>query len=291
MRLTDEENAMLAGALGEPRRWAIEHQIAVGEFFDAEDLVPVSQAHVMADTESLGEAGLRFLEGLAAAPEAERRVRIPTLTDPRGLDFAVYKRLGQTEAMAALEARAIAALKAFGVLMTDTCINYQTIMPPVRGDHLAMGDTGVVIYCNSVFGARSNFEGGPSALAAALTGRTPRYGYHLDECRRPTRCFRLDTHPRDLSEWGALGGIVGRECGSYWEVPLIEGIDSAPGSDALKHFGAAMASSGSTALFHRPGTTAEADGMARRSPSRPLPNPPPLAGEGRVGAIGRTEID
>src|SRR4051794_15986978 len=210
MRLTDDEKAMLAGEAGEPRRWAIAHQIAVGEFFDAADLVPVSQAHIMADTESLGEAGIAFLEGLAAAPEAVRRVRIPTLTDPRGLDFQTYKRLGQTEAMAALEARAIAALKAFAVLMTDTCINYQTIMPPVRGEHLAMGDTGVVIYSNSVFGACSNFEGGPSALAAGLTGRTPRYGYHLDEHRRPTRRFRVDAGPRDLSEWGALGGIVGR---------------------------------------------------------------------------------
>ena len=295
MRLTDEEKAMLAGEAGEPRRWAIQHQIAVGEFFDAADLVPVSQAHIMADTESLGESGVRFLETLAAAPEPERRVRIPTLTDPRGLDFAVYKRLGQTEAMAALEARTIAALKSFGILMTDTCINYQTIMPPTRGEHLAMGDTGVVIYSNSVFGARSNFEGGPSALAAALTGRTPRYGYHLDECRRPTRRFRLDAQPRDLSEWGALGGIVGRECGSYWEVPLIEGIDSPPGSDALKHFGAAMASYGSTALFHIPGVTAEEPHPDRRrlagTPAGPLPNPPPRAGEGRVGVITRTEID
>src|ERR1700680_1518466 len=244
MRLTDEENAMLAGALGEPRRWAIEHQIAVGEFFDAEDLVPVSQAHIMADTESLGEAGVRFLEGLAAAPEAERRVRIPTLTDPRGLDFAGYKRLGQTEAMAAPEARTIAALQSFGVLMTDTCINYQTIMPPTRGEHLAYGDTGVVISSNSVFGARSNFEGGPSALAAALTGRTPRYGYHLDEGRRATKRFRIAANPRDLSEWGAAGGLVGEACGSYWQVPVIEGLTAVPGSDALKHFGAALASFG-----------------------------------------------
>src|SRR5579863_4834349 len=97
MRLSDEEQAMRAGEFGEPRRWAIEHQIKVGEFFDAADLVPVSQAHIMADTESLGEAGVRFLEGLAARPEAERRVRVPTLTDPRGLDVAVYKRLGQSE--------------------------------------------------------------------------------------------------------------------------------------------------------------------------------------------------
>jgi hypothetical protein len=257
MRLTDEEQAMLAGEAGEPRRWAIAHQVAVGEFFDAADLVPVSQAHIMADTESLGEAGVEFLETMAAMPDVQRRVRVPTLTDPRGLDFSVYKRLGQTAAMAALEARAIAALKSFGVLMTDTCIHYQTILPPVRGEHLAMGDTGVVIYSNSVFGARSNFEGGPSALAAGLTGRTPRYGYHLDECRRAMRRFQLDAAPHDLSEWGALGGLVGRACGSYWEVPLIEGVDTAPGSDALKHFGAAMASYGSVALFHMPGITAE----------------------------------
>jgi predicted aconitase len=281
MRLNDEERAMRAGVFGEPRRWAIEHQIAVGAFFDAVDLVPVAQAHIMADTESLGEAGVGFLESLASAPQAERRVRVPTLTDPRGLDVAVYKRLGQSEAMRGLEARAIAALRAFGVLMTDTCINYQTIMPPVRAEHLAMGDTGVVIYSNSVFGARSNFEGGPSALAAALTGRTPRYGYHLDECRRATRRFRLDAQPRDLSEWGAIGGIIGQACGSYWQVPMIEGVAEIPGSDALIHFGAAMASFGSTALFHMPGIT----------PECPLPNPPLQAGEGRVGVIGRSEID
>jgi predicted aconitase len=285
IRLTDEEEAMRAGAFGEPRRWAIEHQIAVGGFFDAADLVPVSQAHIMADTESLGESGVGLLEGLAAQPEAERRVRVPTLTDPRGLDVEVYKRLGQTEAMRQLEARAIAALRAFGVLMTDTCINYQTIMPPVRGEHLAMGDTGVVIYSNSVFGARSNFEGGPSALAAALTGRTPRYGYHLDECRRATRRFRLAAIPRDLSEWGALGGIVGQACGSYWEVPVIEEVAEtlghAAGSDALKHFGVALASYGSVALFHMPGITPEATGEPAD-----FAGPPP-----QPETIGRSEIE
>jgi hypothetical protein len=120
-------------------------------------------------------------------PEAQRRVCVPTLTDPRGLDFSVYKRLGQSDAMAALEARAIAALKAFGVLMTDTCINYQTILPPVRGEHLAMGDTGVVIYSNSVFGALSNFEGGPSALAAGLSAGAPRGVSGWMRCRKTWR--------------------------------------------------------------------------------------------------------
>ncbi len=266
MRLCDEEQAMRAGALGEPRRWAIAHQIAVGEFFDAEDFVPVRAAHIMADTESLGESGVRFLETLAAAPAAERRVRVPTTSDPRGVDFALCRRLGHSDEAASLEARTIAAFSAFGVLMTDTCINYQTILPASRGEHWACGDTGVAIYSNSVCGARTNFEGGPSALAAALTGRVPRYGFHLDAWRRPTRRFRLAVAPRDLSEWGALGGIVGEGCGSYFEVPLIEGVEEAPSSDALKHFGAALASFGSVALFHMPGVTAEEAAFAGAAP-------------------------
>ena len=258
MKLTAEEKAMLAGELGEPRRWAIEHMQRVGRFFDAEDFVEITQAHIMADTESLGEAGVAFLEALATHPAAERRVRVPMITDPRGIDFCHYQRLKQTDAMAALEQRAIDAFEAMGILMTNTCINYQTIMPPGRGEHLAFGDTGVVIYCNSVLGAYSNFEGGPSALAAGLTGRTPRYGLHLEQNRRGTQRFRVEHQPRSLSDWGALGGIIGARAGSYWEVPVIEGIESHPGSDELKHFGAAMASFGSIPLFHLVGITPEA---------------------------------
>ena len=157
-----------------------------------------------------------------------------------------------------LERRAIAAFEALGVLMTDTCINYQTIMPPVRGEHCAYGDTGVVIYSNSVCGARSNFEGGPSALSAGLTGRTPRYGYHLDERRQATLVVDVAWTPRELNEWGALGGIVGRLAGDYWRVPALTGIDRVPTSDEMKHFGAALASYGSVALFHMAGITPEA---------------------------------
>jgi predicted aconitase len=271
MRLRDEERAMLAGAQGAARQWAIRHQIAVGEFFDAPDFVPVGQAHIMADTESLGESGVAWLEELAALPPADRRVRIPTITDPRGVDFASYKRLKQTDAMAAIEARAIRAFEALGVLMTNTCINYQTILPPVRGEHLAMGDTGVVIYSNSVQGARSNFEGGPSALAAGLTGRTPRYGYHLDAHRAGTRHFEVRDRPRDLADWGALGGIIGKATNSYWEVPVVSGLHAPPNSDELKHFGAALASFGSVALFHMPGITPEAPALADAFAGRPVP--------------------
>jgi len=262
MRLNADESAMLAGNAGPARQWAINHQMRVGRYLGAADFVPVSQAHIMADTESLGVAGVEWLERLAALPDNARCVRIPTITDPRGTDFAAAARLKQQDWMLALERRAITAFESLGVLMTDTCINYQTIMPAVRGEHMAYGDTGVVIYANSVLGARSNFEGGPSALAAGLTGRTPRYGYHLPEKRRATLVLRIEFTPRELHDWGALGGIIGRYASDYWQVPALVGIDRIPTSDEMKHFGAALASYGSVALFHMVGITPEAERLA-----------------------------
>jgi len=253
---------MRAGAFGPLRQWAIAHQIKVGTYLGAQDFVPVGQAHIMADTESLGLSGVEWLERWGTLPAAERRVRVPTITDPRGTDFAHAERLKQQQWMLDLERRAIAAFEALGVLMTDTCINYQTILPPLNGEHVAFGDTGVVIYCNSVLGARSNFEGGPSALSAGLTGRTPRYGYHLDARRRATLTIDVTWTPRRLDEWGALGGIVGRLAGDYWQVPALAGIDRVPSSDELKHFGAALASYGSVAMFHLEGITPEARRLA-----------------------------
>jgi hypothetical protein len=260
VKLNDLEQAMRAGTHGAAVQLAIEHQLKVGEFFGASDFVPVTQAHVMADTESLGEAGVRWLETLARQHAA--RVRIPTITDPRGTDFAKAHVLKQADWMLALERRAIDAFAAMGVAMTDTCVNYQTVLAATRGEHVAFGDTGVVIYSNSVSGARSNFEGGPSAVAAGLTGRTPRYGFHLDACRQASLRVRAAWTPAALDEWGALGGLIGRLAGNYWAVPVIEGIEGAPSSDALKHFGAAMASFGSTALFHLVGITPEASRLA-----------------------------
>src|SRR5690349_18717759 len=258
MRLNALERAMQAGELGRAVQEAIAHQVKVGDFFGAEAFVPVTEAHVMADTESLGESGVRWLEALSADDPAAR-VRVPTITDPRGTDFAKASLLRQPAFALDLERRAIEAFRRLGVLLTDTCINYQTIQAPAHGESVAFGDTGVVIYANSVCGARSNYEGGPSALAAGLTGRTPRYGFHLDETRRATLRVEVQWTPATLNDWGALGAVIGRLAGNYWAVPFVEGLSQPPSSDQFKHFGAAMASFGSTALFHLAGITPEAD--------------------------------
>ena len=250
MKLNELEKEIESGKYGEPRRFALKHQKKVGRFFDAEKLIEVSQVHIMADAEALGYSGIEFLENLSNYEKSEREVWVPTITDPRGADFKAYENIRQSKSFVDMEKRAIKAFKSLGVMMTDTCINYQVFMPPVLGEHLAFGDTGSSIYANSVLGARTNFEGGPSALASSLTGRTPMYGLHLEKNRIPNKAFLIKYEPKDFSDWGALGAIIGKQMNSYWDVPIIYGLNFKPTSDELKHLGAAMASFGSTPLFH-----------------------------------------
>src|SRR5262249_60634256 len=82
--------------------------------------------------------------------------------------------------------------------------------------------------------------------------------YHREERGRPTRGVKVGCGPRELNDWGALGGIAGRRAGDYWQVPAVVGIERVPTPDEMKHFGAALASYGSVALFHMAGITPEA---------------------------------
>lgn len=268
MRLTTGERRMLAGELGEPVRRAIEQQIKVGEFWGAQRFVEVTNVHMMGDIEVMGDAGLGFLRETC---EANVRCARPTSTNARCMDFAWAKRFGQGADAVRKEREIIASLRRMNITTVDTCINYQTVYQPHLGEHVAWGDTGTVIYANSVFGARSNFEAGPAALAAALTGRTPAYGFHLDRHRRGTLLVELDAKLDDLADWGAVGKIVGEPNQDYFAVPVFVGAERVPLSDELKHLGCSLASYGSMAMFHMPGVTPEAPtpkaALGRNKPS------------------------
>jgi predicted aconitase len=255
MELTREEESILAGGRGEAARRALEYQIEVGKFWGARRFVPVTNVHMMGDIEVMGDGGLAWLSGEAASGA---RCMVGTTTNARCMDFAHCERLGQDAGEARKEKELIAALRRMDVVTTDTCINYQTVYQPHVGEHVAWGDTGTVIYANSVFGARSNFEAGPAALAAALTGRTPEYGFHLDHHRKGTFAVELKARLDDLADWGAVGKLVGESHQNYYAVPVFHGYHRTPGADELKHLGAALASYGSMGMFHFVGVTPEA---------------------------------
>ncbi len=255
MELTPEERAILAGERGEAARWALEYQVKVGDFWSAKRFVPVTNAHMMGDIEVMGDGGLEWLKDYAALGA---RCAVGTTTNARCFDFAHCEKLGQDAGEAAKERELIACLRRMDVVTTDTCINYQTVYQPHLGEHVAWGDTGTVIYANSVFGARSNFESGPAALAAAITGRTPEYGFHLDQHRQGSFTVELRATLGDLADWGAVGKLVGESNQSYFSVPVFHGFRGTPTADELKHLGAALASYGSMGMFHFVGVTPEA---------------------------------
>jgi predicted aconitase len=258
LELTAEERAIFAGSLGEAPRRALEYQLEVGRFWGAKRFVPVSNVHMMGDIEVMGDGGLQFLKDEV---KSAARCVVSTTTNARCIDFAHCERLGQDPAEVAKERELIHCLRRMDVLTTDTCINYQTVYQPHLGEHVAWGDTGTVIYANSVFGARSNFESGPAALAAGLTGRTPEYGFHLDEHRCGSFTVELKADLDDLADWGAVGKLVGEAHQDYFAVAVFHGFRRIPAADELKHLGAALASYGSMGMFHFVGVTPEAPSL------------------------------
>ncbi len=255
MRLTPAEKKMLKGASGAAARQALELQIEVGKFFGARHLVPVSNVHMMGDIEVMGDSGKAFLERMT---RLNARCSVPTTTNARCIDFDYVAKLGQDPNEARKEKELISYLQRMDVITADTCINYQTLYQPHQGEHVAWGDTGTVIYANSVFGARSNFEAGPAALAAGITGRVPAYGFHLDRHRKGTFQVDVETGLDDFADWGALGKLVGESHQDYFAVPVFNGVKKSPRADELKHLGASLASYGSMGMFHMVGVTPEA---------------------------------
>ena len=255
LELSPEERSMLTGDLGPGIRKAMEIVVALGHIYGARRLVPVGSVQVAGVSyRNLGEAGLEFLRDWA---DQGARVQVPTTLNPAGIDLDAWRELGFSEAFARRQLAVIDAYQRLGAQATCTCTPYLVGNVPCMGEHVAWAESSAVSYANSVLGARSNREGGPGALAAAVTGRTAAYGLHLDENRVATLRVSVCCPVHTLSDYGALGYLVGKAAGN--RVPFFAGLEEDCSVGKLKALGAAMAASGAVALFHVAGVTPEAD--------------------------------
>ena len=254
MELTAEEKAMLAGDLGPGVARAMEIIVALGRIYDAEHLVPVSSVQVAGVSyRNLGEAGLAFLREWA---DQGAKARVPTTLNPAGIDLQAWRELGFSETFARRQALVIEAYQRLGVRPTCTCAPYLIGNQPGLGEHVAWAESSAVSYANSVLGARTNREGGPSAMAAAIAGRTAAYGLHLDRARRASLKVEVNCSVDSWSDFGALGYLVGKRARN--RIPYFAGLEACTEAD-LKALGAAMAASGAVALYHVARVTPEAD--------------------------------
>ena len=250
MFLESEEQQILDGEFGETRQQMMELLVGLGTVFGAERLVPIASAQVSgASYKTIGRWGLEWLQGLDA------RVAVPTVLNPIGMDRDRWREMGVPEEFAGKQEAVIDAYERLGIRLECTCTPYY-LSNTHYGEHLAWAESSAVAYANSVIGARTNREGGPGALAAAIVGRTPYYGLHIFNNRQPSIGITLDDPAavKDAADYGALGYVAGKIVGN--RIPLFSGIR--PNRDHLKALGAAMAATGAVALYHVAGITPEA---------------------------------
>ena len=242
MYLSREEEGIYQGEQGETLRRMMEILVTLGDIYGAERLVPVRSVQIAGVSyKNIGEAGLEWISDL------QGRVVVPSILNPAGMDLCRWMEMGIEEEFARKQQQTIEAYRRLGVTIDCTCTPYQIYEGLAsRGDHLAWSESSAVSYANSVIGARTNREGGPSALAAALVGKTALFGYHLDENRMPTHLVEVLANLRG-SDYGALGFLVGKMVKDG--IPLFR-LRGAPSGDELKALGAAMAASGSVALYY-----------------------------------------
>ncbi len=253
MQLTKEEKEMLEGKHGKATKKAMEILVALGEIYGAEKLIDVKSVQIAGVSyANLGEPGLEFIETMAK----DGKVKVLTTLNPAGMDLEDWESLEIPDKFARNQLRVINAFKKMGVITTATCTPYLVGNLPLFGDHIAWSESSAVCFSNSVIGARSNREGGPSALAAALTGKTPAYGLHLDENRKPQVTVLYDGPAlQNALEFGAFGKVVGEK--TRGKISYIRGIKAAF-LEELKSFCASIATYGGTALAHFENITPEA---------------------------------
>jgi len=241
MHLTREEEDLAANGT-EAERLSMRILTTLGDVYGADRLLPIASAHVSGvSLKTLGEPGLEFLESFSRTA----KVRVRTTVNPMGIDLERWRELGVSADFAAKQERIANAYRAIGCEPSFTCTPYLAGNRPALGDHLAWAESSAVVFANSVLGARTNREGGPSALAAAVAGRTPNYGLHIGGNRRATHVFDVRV-PVHGYRWSLLGLHIGQIAGDG--VPYLRGV-TADESD-LKWFGASLAAAGSVGMFH-----------------------------------------
>src|SRR2546428_4530581 len=249
MRLTRTQMHLLDDGT-ESQRKAMQILLAVGRLADAPRLIPITSAHVSGVSYKLiGDPGLEFLEDFARdAPVAVR-----TTVNPLGTDLAQWQALGVPPSFAEKQGRIASAYEAMGVRRSFSCTPYLIGVRPTFGEHVAWAESSAVCFVNSVLGARTNREGGPAALAAAIVGVTPEYGLHTDAGREPTVIVKVGVKPRGI-DYSLIGLVAGERVGDG--LPFFRGFRGTEGD--LKWLRAAVASPGACAMFHLEGVTPEA---------------------------------
>ena len=255
MRLTKEEQEMLAGKQGYPVQASMEHLVALGEAFDAEKMVPVASVHLTPAFLAMYKAAAIWCKELA---DKGGKFRVFASVNPRVADARTYNdpEVGISEETRKEDDELNESLSKMGAFLSYTCVPYTLGNVPRFGQHVAWNETSAVFYANGVLGARTNREGTISDICSALTGLTPAFGYHLAKNRHGHFEIKVTTPLNGFVEYGVLGEFMGRLAGD--QTPVLTGINPSVSRDELITLAAEANTSGNVNHCHIVGITPEA---------------------------------
>ncbi len=256
MHLTREEELVLSGERGKGQQKAMELLVTLGDLYGADGLIPITRAHVSGVSyKTIRDGGIQWLREMARAGAV---VSVPATLNPCGRDPTHWEEMGVDAHFNEKQEEILKVYAKMGLEMVCTCTPFLIGRGPDFGDHVASAESSNCVFLNSAIGARTNREGAPSALSAAVIGKTANYGMHLDENRVAQVVANVDLGRKVKSvDYPLIGAVAGER--TEGEVVYFRGVR--PFDDDLKNLGAAMAAWGSAALFHVEGITPEADGQ------------------------------
>ncbi|MFQ6126096.1 MAG: aconitase X catalytic domain-containing protein [Candidatus Heimdallarchaeota archaeon] len=256
MYLTKQEEQMFDGEQGTAVQLAMELLTKVGDIYGADQMLPIASAHtVMTPYRDILDAGVEICEKFAGYGG---KYAVPTTLDPAGMDLQRWRDLKIPEEYAEKQMRIVRAQEQLGGIQVWTCTPYLHGNIPRPGQDLGWSESSAVIFANSVMGARTNRLTAVVDMAAGIAGRVPKFGLHLAKNRQGQALVKIQVDPKSItdSDYPTIGYFVGKQVDE--KIPVLTGLPRTVSTDQLKNMGAAMAASGSVALYHIPGVTPEA---------------------------------
>lgn len=250
MKLTQEEQEMLEGKFGEGAKIAMKIQVALGDVFNAERMVPVSRTHVALSNQ---DADIWFAEKMV---EAGAKCRVSPTVNP-GFNLEYFQCITTISKKDEEQIRRTRkAYKELGATLTFDCTPYLEKNVPRFGEITAYSESSATPFINSVYGARTNRESAQSALCAAITGRTPLYGFLLDENRKGEVLVDVQAKIKNDFDYQLLGYAVPKKL--KFKTPVFVNVPTNPSPAALMNLGAQLNTAGNVPMYHIVGVTPEA---------------------------------
>ncbi|TLX95518.1 MAG: DUF521 domain-containing protein [Thaumarchaeota archaeon] len=242
MELTKEEEAALDGKHGETLALAYRVLVAIGEATGSEKLIPIEWAHLSGvNYNTIGDAGEQFLSHLSK----DTKFKVKTTVNPMGLDFDTISKYELNEQFIQKQQSIKDSYEKMGAIPSFSCIPYEIFELPKKGTHVSFAESNAAIYANSVSGLKTNKEGAFSALASAITGKSPRSDLRDDKNRKPNVTIQMKIKNKDELTYGMLGYFAGKVAGNSVAISGTTNLDKR----SCKSLCAGMGTSGRCGMF------------------------------------------